>query len=59
MAKEHNSSDNQGGTKTEHPIFRKAATVGLVLAVLIIISGAGALLYSNVSTVSDAVLPSE
>jgi hypothetical protein len=54
MTEEHKSSDNQGGTKTEHPIFRRAATAGLVLAVLIIISGAGALLYNNVSTVSDA-----
>ncbi|MDD5326564.1 MAG: hypothetical protein PHY02_01975 [Phycisphaerae bacterium] len=55
MDNEHKSSDEQGGTKAKHPILRKAATAGLVLAVLIIMSGAAALLYNNVSVVSDAV----
>jgi len=54
MVKEHKSSDNQGGTKTERPILRKAATVGLVLAVLIGIFGGGVLVCNNVSVVSDA-----
>jgi hypothetical protein len=53
MVKEHKSSDNQGGTKTEHPILRMVATAWSVLAVLIIISGAGAMVNNNVSVVSD------
>jgi hypothetical protein len=55
MIEEYKSSDNRGSTKTRHPIFHKAVTVGLVLAVLIIISGAAAMLYNNVSADSDAV----
>jgi hypothetical protein len=55
MVKEHKSSNSQGDSKKGRPISRRTAIVGLVLAVLIIISGAAALLYNNVSTVSDAV----
>lgn len=55
MAKEHKSSDNQGGTKTKRPILRKAVIAGLVLTVLTGIFGVGVLVYNNVSAISDAV----
>jgi hypothetical protein len=55
MVKEHKSSDNQGGTKTERPILCRAAIAGLVLAVLTGILGVGVLVYNNVSAISDAV----
>jgi len=54
MEKEHRSSDNQGGAGTGRPILRKVATAGLILAVLIIVSGTAALLYNNISVTRDA-----
>jgi hypothetical protein len=55
MANEHKTPANQGDTKTERPILRKAAIAGLVLVVSTGIFGVGVLVYNNISTVSDAV----
>ena len=54
MVKEHKSSDNQGGTKTERLILSKATAIGLVLVVLIGVFGVGMVVCNNVSVVSDA-----
>jgi hypothetical protein len=55
MAKEHESSNNRGGTKVGHSVLRGIVTGGLILAVLMIVSCTAAMLYNNVSIVSDAV----
>jgi hypothetical protein len=54
MTNEIKSPDNQEGKKSQRRVLRKAAAAGLAFIVLGGIFGAGALIYNNVSVVSDA-----